>query len=725
MERFRIVPILLLLLVSTVSATSVNANFKNWKPYLCNPAGDCHISTNMQLNSGFTLSLVSGEVGSTTNPSNIVNGDVVCKGATLKVTPTLDTKWAVSSFDALSLYPSCSPAYCPQMQSAGGVSTNQNIHWVSSAIFSEHTAFGATASYVFNWNDPFAQDKYNDVGGDFHVQPVSYIVDSSYVYGGAGTYSGKKGGANVFCKGQFKIEDGATSLSTTNLPTLNSPTFQVSTTGSHTIKTSIKNAECFAELLKYPTDMSSHQDFFRIYFFTENRPSISSTSATKTISIDVQDSGGTCNMNEVWVAPTGTFAGDSDLVRLDVGMKNLGADPIKVTSVSGTNPQYNYYELSKGLCTLLGISSSFCPVSSGFDEQINGGAVKTLHVLVQKKTSGSSGGTTLIFYAETISTSCGGAGTCSDTVPINIIDCAIDPGSLSYGKHEVAEFLVTCYDLGGDPIPCIGSNWYWLGMSGGFIEKDSTHALAYPTSSTGATGTLNYQSGAAHCWSDITVTSAGNDPDEDYECELIPSSVTMTTGEQKYFELNCFKSGSPSTPDDADYYIIGGLLGTKSNSSVDGTTFTAGNPSAGDLMSYAFWNIPGDDPVLGAVAFADITVGSNGGNTTNQTGGGGDDENDGTSEWCQIGTGPLNDVYPGYTSWVPIICKGGQCHNVSWSDLGAVSVYDGDDDGTMFTAIGNPGDYGVINACVDVDQFSDHCCWRGFYIQEPECWEFS
>ncbi len=687
-------------------ASAVDVNFKDAL------LPQYYFNTDVQLSTDFTLSLVSGEMASG-NPADIQGGDTVCTGAVLQVTPTYNSKWAVSKLNVYQSY----PGGCAAMQAAGPISYNRNIRWFSPAVYAVHDSFGDSQGFLWDYSSQDTKDKYNELS-PFVTQPVTY-KDPNGV-----DQPGKKAGLNVYCKGAMQVRDEGSVKGSSNMPSISPVTFSVSSSGQHDISTRLANVECFGALKKEPFEQSC----FRVYYYTANEYTTSAT-ATKTITINVQDSGGgSCTMNEIDVDTSHDFAGDEDLIMVRVTMKNYGADPIKVTSVSGSNPQYNYYKLNKLLCFFLGISTSFCPVSSGFDEQINGGAAKNLYVLIQKKTPASSGGTILTFDAETISQTCGGAGTCDDIVSIlGAVSCEIEPSSLSYGTQEVAEFEVTCYDLGGDPISCIGDNWYWLGMSGGFVEKDSTHALAYPTSPTGATGTLNYKSGIAHCWSDITVTSAGNDPDEDYVCEFIPPSADMVTGEQKYFILNCFKSGQSSTPDDADYYIIGGLQGTTSNSSVDGTTFTAGSPSAGDLMAYAFWNIPGDDPVLGAVAFAPITVTTGGGNiTTNETGK--DDENDGTSKWCKIGTGPLSGVYPGYSDWAPIFCgdaKDEPCDDVVWSSQGYASVYDSDDNGTMFTATGGPGDYGAIHACVDVSVEPGRCCWRGFNILEPECWEFS
>jgi len=44
------------------------------------------------------------------------------------------------------------------------------------------------------------------------------------------------------------------------------------------------------------------------------------------------------------------------------------------------------------------------------------------------------------------------------------------------------------------------------------------------------------------------------------------------------------------------------------------------------------------------------------------------------------------------------------------------------DYGTYFTVTGDPYEEGFIYAYIDDP---GHACYRGFIIQEPECWEFS
>jgi hypothetical protein len=676
-------------------ATDVTGNFRSTvgEPY--------HFNTNMQFTTDFTLSASSSGDVVSGNPSDLQSGDIICEGATLTANPSVNSKWAVSSLDIDSLFPDCFTGGCPTMISYATTNTNRNIKWITSSQYTDHNNFGD--------GNPFSQStsRYNDLA-TFHYQPATY-------YNATGTYSNRRIEGNVFCKGTFQVRDGSSVVSggSSAMPSIPTPSFTVSSTGSHAISTRLSDVECIAAAAKNPLQQSSSLWFY-LYYFTSNQPSIASSIATDTITLTVQEAGGTCSFNEINVRAVESLI-DEDLIMVIVTEHNSG-DPIIIDDVSGSNPGYDVDPLPVSLCdTLLGFPSSECPSSNGFNESVSSGANQDLYVVVQRN-SGASGGTVLTFDASTTAEVCGSASSCTDSVAINgPITCEIDPSSLTYGTLEVAEFLVACEDLAGDPISCVGNNWYWDSLSGDFIERDNTHALAYSTSPPGSTGTMNYESGIAHCLSDVTMTSPY------YECEFIPPSATMDTGDSEYFELNCFAGGSASTPDDADYDVINGLLGSTSNSSTDGTTFNAGANSTGDLLGYGFWNDPLDDPVLGAIALAEIQIGDGGDNNDSDD----DDDDDGSSEWCTIGDGTFSP-YPGAFGWLNINCgpdADQPCANVTWSDSGYVDVTGGTDSGTYYNITGEPGDTGTIHAYVDNDP--DHSCSLPFSILEPECWEYS
>ncbi|MBU0532349.1 hypothetical protein KKB44_02540 [Candidatus Micrarchaeota archaeon] len=675
----------LLILFSSVYATSINngefeGTMSTW-----------YFETDMQFTTDFTLSLVSGSVA-TGDPADLETGDIVCMGSVVRVTPTINTEWATPDFDVVALYPAWGPGY-PAMITYSTVNTNRDIEWLSSSIFNNHKTFAD------------ANDYSQDIS---RYEELDIFYDQSVTYNNATGqfHSNKKGGANLFCKGTLQTRDGTTEEGTSSLPTTSSVDITLDGGGSHAISTRITGTECFGAVVKHPLDLDDPPWFWLDYFSHSPPSALSNPLGTTTKTLTVQEGGGTCDFHETDVVASGST--DDDLIMVRVTMENDGAQ-ILITDVSSSNVDYTVEPFPVALCDVLGFPESICPASNGFEEPINTGSEKDLYVLIQRGV-GASGGTVLTFDAETVSDSCGGAGTCSELVSLTgPITCEIEPPELEYGTLEVAEFLVSCEDLAGDPISCVGDDWYWETISGDFIERDNTHALAYPTSPPGSSGTLNYRSGIALCFSDIDVVSPN------YECEFIPPSANMNTGDSQYFDLNCFVGGSASEPDDADYDAINGLDGSTSGSSTAGTTFNAGAESSGDLRGFAQWDDPTDDPVLGAVALAPITIGA-----SNET----DGDDDGSTEFCTIGDGPLT-VYPGYSSWLSIKCgpDGNEtCSSVDWSidppDVGSVS---GNNLGADVTITGSPGESGIIWAVVGEDE----SCFKPFFISTPDCWEFS
>ncbi|MBD3210469.1 hypothetical protein GF318_03755 [Candidatus Micrarchaeota archaeon] len=676
-----------------------------------------YVDSDLTLTTDFTLSLVSGEVAEG-NPSNLQTGDVVCSGAVLRATPTYNAKWATSDFSAKSLYPSCAAIYCPSMISGGPVQNDNDVSWLSSTVFNEHDEWGDDYGLLFGW-DAVSQNMYDDLTPLVN-QPVTYKNVT-------GEYPDKRAGVGIYCKGDMEIVDGTSVKSSNEMPSTGSADFAVTSTGTHGISTRLSDTECIAAIVKHPLDISSHPGFFRLYYFSTGQPSIPSAVGTETISITVQESGGACNFHETDVEASSSLS-DEDLIMIKVTFEN-GGDPIQITDVSSSSADFTVSEFPTLLCDILGFPPSFCPASNGFDEDVSSGGTHDVYVLVERNV-GASGGTVLTFDAQTVSGSCGGAATCSEDVDLGDsvpILCEIDPDELTYGTLEVAEFLVYCENLAGDGISCVGDDWYFNdGISGGFVEKDNTHAWAYPTSSPGSSGTLNYESGIAHCLSDIDVVSPGDSPG-DYECELVPSSAELETGDTQAFVLNCFHEGSASEPDSVDYDLIDGVDGSLSGESTSGVDFEAGSDSTGQLRAFAYWSIPGDDPIMGAVALADITIGA-GGNETNETGGDDDDYyDDGSSMHCKIGGGPLNP-FPGSSGWLTVMCGPDYdipCATADWdAEPPGIASVSGDENGASYTINGEPQESGKIWATVTYDGESGDC-FLPFQIGLPDCWEFT
>ncbi len=707
-----------IVLISVLHATNVDASFENI-------VSEYQFDTDMQLTTDFTLSVVSGTAASG-DPNDLQSGDAVCSGAVLKVEPAVNAKWAVSDLSILSPYPDCHPAedpFCPYpaMTAAGPVSNNADIKWLTSIVFDDHHYWGDAGGYLYDYSIPTVQDLYDDLT-PFQDQPVTYRVSTIGVGVETTTdYSNMEAGANVYCKGNLEVLVGGVDAGTEQMPLSSGTelTFDVSDPGSTAITTRIADAECFAAVVKHPLNTASEQEYFRLYYYTENQPFIPAASATDTVTINVQASGGNCAIHETEVTPS-IAPIDEAVVLVVVTMHNDG-DPVMVTDVSTATSGYTAEPFDTNQCGLLGFPPSLCPSSNGFNEAISTGSDMDLYVLVTRPV-GVPGGPVLTFNANTVSSSCGGAATCSDDVDLRgPVFCAIDPSALEFVSQEVGRFLVTCEDFGGTAIPCEGDNWYWNdGLVGGFVEKDNTHALAYSTSGPGTSGTLNYESGIAHCWSDVDVRPEDAIVRPWFACQLIPPGARMTYSSSKNFALEGEVSGVPSEPPDASYDLIDGLTGSLSNPSTTGVTYTSpSSDTDGNLRAYAEWDDPATDPIEGAVCFSSIDVSS----TYNESGD--FDGGEGSSEFCTIGEGPLN-VYPGYFGWVQIMCgkyANESCSGVHWSITEGSLYPPSNDDGTYFGVTGGYGITGYISAYVGNDPAK--ACYKPFYIGSFDCWEFS
>ncbi len=592
MKAFAILPVFILL-VSLAYATDVTANYQNTLP-----TKGYHFNTDMRLTSDVTFAVASGGVVSG-NAAGLQPGDTVCSGATVTSTPAVSAKWAVSSLDVLSMYPEGDLTYTPLMPTGPAVSTNKDIKWLSAATYDKHDAYGDANNFIFNWDDPFAKTMYNELA-TFYNQPVSYRNTT-------GTYNNKEGGANVFCKASFTVQDGGTTKGSAAMPSPQPVSFAISGAGQHTLTAGLGGTSCFAAVVKHPLNQQDYPGFFRLYYFSLNQPSIPALSATDTITINVVDGGGTCSIatNSVVVSRSASAAGVS-IVKTSV---RNNADAILVRSVTSSNSDFNAIPLSQALCTALGFPSSLCPSSNGFNETLNPGANRDLYVIVI--TSAASGGTVLSFNAETLSAACGASGRCSAIADITQATCTLSPAYLRMLPREIGAYTAACQDLAGASVPCSGSNWAaTANLNARFLEADSTHARLYSEATPPVTGTLTYtaSSGLNRIVCNSTLDVASDVIGTSATCAFVPPRADMIPDEERYFELHCMLNTTiPRVPDSADYAAVNGLTGTLGNQSTAGTGYTA--PAAltfGNLRGIAWFDVRPD--VVGAVAFAYINV---------------------------------------------------------------------------------------------------------------------
>lgn len=707
--------LVLALFISTAFAEDFGADYESTVP-------DWYFRTDMRMTTDFRLSLVSGGVESG-DPTNLRSGDTVCSGAVVRVTPTMNSKWAISRLSIRSAYPTCEATYCPAMISySGGPSLNKDIKWLTPSIYDDN----------FDQGDRFGFTNLasrHDQLATFYTQPVTYTNSTGV------DYPNKEGGANIFCKGNFQITDGSTVVRETELPATSSADITLATSGSHEISTRLSGVDCFAALEKHPIDLPSHPEMFRIYYFTHAGPAISpSAAARRSITLNVGGAAANCTMHESSVDSGGSSLSDA-FIRLKVNMCNDGPSPIRVMRVESSNPAYTVSAFPPpALCRAMGFG--LCPDSNGFNQDINSGSCRDLYVLVTHG-PGASGDLTLTFSAEGVASGCGGVSPCAHPVLINdhdIYSCRINPSSvtptLGYGPYELLDFRVTCYNLAGHEIPCVGDNWFWAdGLTGGFWERDNRHAAAYPTSPFGSMGTLRYRTGHTECWSSIQLVSS--ESDLHYECEFVPASATVDANESEDFVLECTHDGVPATPDEAGYRLDGGLCGTLSNESTSGVTYTACDTnSSGDLVGAGLFRTSSPDyPIIGAIARAPITVrggpGTGTGNDTNATSGG--PRGPGSSEWCSIDGFDLPTFFPGYYGWITLGCGPtgtGPCSGVVWPPDGA--------DGGVLVGSTSAGTYlhvtiasgmGRISAYVDGD--AHHSCYKDFFVGPASCLDIS
>jgi len=141
----------------------------------------------------------------------------VCVGTNITIEPTSVTgRWAVDgNLDVVSNYPVCSGSgYCPTME-AYSSRTERDIEWIEDSVYDEYDVGGGGAEYTsvstyFSDGIPL----YNELGGSsaFDTQAVTYRRRLS-----EGLFTNQRGYANVFCKGNYQVRVGGTTLSSRDM----------------------------------------------------------------------------------------------------------------------------------------------------------------------------------------------------------------------------------------------------------------------------------------------------------------------------------------------------------------------------------------------------------------------------------------------------------------------------------------------------------------------------
>ena len=370
--------------------------------------------------------------------------------------------------------------------------------------------------------------------------------------------------------------------------------------GDLEVRTSLYDVECFGAVVKHPDNTDFNLGYFRLYYYTENRPNIPDFTAIERLSIELTT--GDCSLEEtsVDIAASSSVGDGARLIAVDV--RNSGDDPIQVTSVSVSPATsiWDVFPLQPSLCSALGFS--FCP-ASGFDETLEHGEETTLYVVLSNRVGSDA---TLTLNART-ATECAPI-SCTEEVLVrsgSITSCEIDgpPGGL-VGQNTITRFGVTCYDGMGTEIACVGDDWSLVSLTGEIMESDNEHAILYVDSRIGSSGRIRYTSGMANCDYRATII------DPLYDCYFDPSVADLDYGESEDFDLICTRGDRASTPDDhVDYSLGDGLTGDLTDESSSGVTYTAPyEDTDGDLHAYVYWDVSEDAYDLGTHTSAYIEV---------------------------------------------------------------------------------------------------------------------
>lgn len=684
----------------TISATYDDADF----------ATDWYFSTSQRFTSDMTCRVSSCPFSSDPNDC-ILSGTPcdgvanVCPGTSLEITPRASGRWAVGgNLNVLISYPGCPiVGYCPAMESYTS-KTERDTSWLTSTDYADYDV--DTTTYDITLVGPEGIPVYNDLG-TFYTQSLNY---RQYTTDPIDT--NKRGYANIFCKGNARVERSGSLLGTTDAA---SPTPVTTTFSSETIvslSTVLRDVECFAAVVKYPKNDVDHTEFFRLNFFRYDAPTVPQVTETELLGVyDVQPS---LSVEGVSVTEFG-----SNYI-LAITLRNDGDVPVMVTRVLPTGSGFTT-SLGPSTCFTYGIPTPPCPSSSGFGVTINRGSTHTVYVYYGGFLSGTP--VTLIYQA--LEPVCSAETDFELDIPVSsdIVRCEIEPPVLEAGQYEVHEYDVTCYNVMGSTVPCAGADWYWTGLSGGFIERTNSYAWAYTSSSAGSTGTLNYRTGSVVCSADITSSEIS----PYFDCELDPSSADLEIGDSQYFDLNCYVDGAPSAPTSAEYDNVDGLDGSISDSSTAGTRFTGTVTSDGNLRAFARKSHHGDPTLLGAVAFAHINVGN--ATETPETPGTGGEEAP-----CEIRPGS-SDLYPHDGGLLTLYCGDEGARTVCSLGPGDVDwgiaseLYGGIIENTGTTAryvVGSTGTpaYGFYISGIRAT-IEGGSCWASVNIIEPTCLEYT
>jgi|GEM_PF-2562674 len=665
---------------------------------------------------GFTCSADPDNVLSG-DPSNLCTGTArVCPGTVVTVTPQIVTsRWAMDSFSATSFYPTSCGVDCPDiMIPYATFNSNRNIEWLPEAVFDSEQSLGERDGWT-------SDSAHHSTLGSFYTQSVTYRSFGT-------PYSGMRGGANIFCKGEIQIaaEVGGVGSGYGNRALVGSGTITTSsvdvplnTVGSNIIISRLTDAECFAAVVAHPITPPEDPGFFMLSYYTV-APSVPEARETSIITVTE----GVCSLIRESMAADGTLSPSTPIL-LWITVDNDGDLPAAPIDASTPTAGFTVAPLDESYCDLLGILPGFCP-SSGFGPAIAPGFSRPLAIYVGQDAPGPSCPEVCIEY-ECGSGGCGPAGPpdplCIDLCEAN--SCDIDPSTADMPQGEAVDFTVECLDLTGATTPCPGSSeWFFGGaITGRFVGPTTTSAAtAVSDDPIGTTGTLNYNcgEGCTACSSDLVVVESSLD------CVISPSGADLGIGDSEDFEVVCTYDDvyiDPDDPDlDADWSLEDGLVGDLDDRGTHGATVTATTDSEGNLVvsvTYRGITVYPSAPIRTGDYVIDDDVDPE------------DDESD--TEWCEIHPSYLEG--PTHTTkFVTIMCgpPGARVPctpgSVHWTSapLGIIRLIERVDRDHLIKALVITGDAGSFTRLIaEIDGDPDQRCSTVVEVTEPDCIEYS
>ncbi|MFH1221561.1 MAG: hypothetical protein V1492_00575 [Candidatus Micrarchaeota archaeon] len=566
--------------------------------------------------------LVGGKVLS----GSLCNGTAtVCINTVIDLNSNVEAQWANSgSLSVLSPYPwsgTCeADGDCPQMQTFIGSASSYSVKWMTPSAFDEYDAAkdGYATDFTY-YKDEGGIDMYNALGS-YHIQPVSYRKS-----GESPIESGKKGNTAVYCRGNYEVKWGSSTIESGDDPTTNIPshTLAVFQTGTQTLSVSLKDMNCFASSTPIPVNDKSSTKWFRLYLYGYPTRIFSDVVDTETLNVVNIQPGLTPDAVDLLARN-----GNNYLIRIHV--VNDGDVSERVTSppIPVSKPLVNGFgatviATNSAACKSLfpAVPVANCPdtLYNGFDSYFGKGISKSLYVIYSYR--GTVDGQIIQLNYDSPDPTCSDATSWSKYVgapyipPENYASrCEITPASNTINPYEIHQWNVGCFNASNKSTPCVGSNWQLIGINGEFLTVSNTNALAYSSDSSGKDGSIRYSTTlggqAVSCSGNISVKSSNNPQDPYMRCVFDPSSAQLDINQSQGFNLSCTVNNNPQTPQTADYALRNGLSGSLVPYSVStkGVTYTGYENTSGRIRGIGWFPVPSKPTFRGAVAFALVGV---------------------------------------------------------------------------------------------------------------------